>query len=47
MASNFHKLGVLLIIIIMAFFIHIFYYIAWMLTDHWLAESSEPSVLTT
>ena len=34
------KLGVLILIILISFFIHIFYYMAWMLTDHWLALGS-------
>lgn len=35
------KVGIILIIVILAFFIHIFYYLAWGLTDHWISLSDE------
>lgn len=40
---NFNKLGILFIIIIMSFFINVFYYISWNLTEYWL-DDQEPAV---
>jgi hypothetical protein len=37
-------LGILLVIVVLNFFISMFYYTSWMLTDKWLSDSDTQEV---